>query len=85
MVTTASQRSCTGRCNRSLETLLAPNTLCIAAKRAGPCSEQKYGAKMQSDAHFRRKNLHAPQGDPAPAAILEGKKEEEEVEEEEMK
>ena len=49
--------------------MLAPNILWIAANRAGPWSELKYGAKMQSDAHFRRRNLHAPQGEPAPEAM----------------
>jgi hypothetical protein len=38
MVTTASQRSATGRWDSSLEALLAPNTLWMAAKRAAPWS-----------------------------------------------
>uniref|UniRef100_A0A0A9A4C6 Uncharacterized protein n=1 Tax=Arundo donax TaxID=35708 RepID=A0A0A9A4C6_ARUDO len=41
MVTTASRRLCTGIWSSSLDTLLAPNTLCTAAKCAAPCSESK--------------------------------------------
>jgi len=64
MVTTASHLSGTGTCNNNLDTLLAPNILWIAANLAAPCSHPKYGAKIQSGTHLRRKNLHAPQGEP---------------------
>ena len=64
MVTAASGRSASGRCARSLDTLLAPNTLWMAAKCAAPCSWQKWGAKTHPRTHLRRRNLHAPHGDP---------------------
>lgn len=69
MVTTASHRSWIGTLSKSLETLLAPNTLWIAANLAAPCSDEKYGANIQSDAHFLLRNLHAPHGEPVPAVV----------------
>ena len=48
----------------NLEALLAPNTLCTAAKWAVPWSESKYGANMQPFTHFLLRNLQAPQGPP---------------------
>lgn len=49
-------------CNKSLDTLLAPNTLCTAANRAAPWSVPKWGAKIHPLTHFLLRNLHAPQG-----------------------
>lgn len=49
-------------CSKSLDTLLAPKTLCTAANRAAPWSEAKWGAKMHPLTHFLLKNLHAPHG-----------------------
>lgn len=41
----------------------------MAANLAEPCSVQKYGAKMQSEAHFLLRNLQAPQGEPVPFPV----------------
>jgi len=63
-VAAASLRSAGATCCSSFAALLAPNTLWMAANCAAPSSAQKWGANTHSAAHLRRRNLHAPHGDP---------------------
>nr|GMC52379.1 hypothetical protein Iba_scaffold30362CG0050 [Ipomoea batatas]GME19506.1 hypothetical protein Iba_scaffold23045CG0060 [Ipomoea batatas] len=58
---TASCRWCGGMALSVLPTLLAPKMRWTLANCCGS-SAGKYGAKMQSGRHFRRRNLQAAQG-----------------------